>query len=76
MTDWSFASHGRWMPEPPIDPPVTDFDRYEHQWERWLDDNYDKATHTVFGVDADDNYELSDKLWDKFMDEMTGRWDD
>lgn len=70
MTSWTFANAHDWMPEPPIDPPMTDFDKYEYQWEYWLNDNYDEKTHTVFGIDNDDNDELMDKLWDKFMAEV------
>ena len=65
---WYFGNRD-WYPDLPIDPPTTDYDRYEYKWEAWLNDNYDKETKTIFGIDAEDDDKLYDELWDKFMDE-------
>jgi hypothetical protein len=70
---WTFANAHSWYPDLPIDPPTTDYDRYESRWEQWLDDNYDKETNTIFGLsckDQDIDDVLYDKFWDKFMDEV------
>lgn len=76
MSSWSFANAHNWIPEPPIDPPVTDWDRYEYEWDQWLHDNYDEDTKTIFGVDSEDDDELYDKLWDKFMEDVIHpRWE-
>lgn len=69
MIGWTFASDP-WDRDLPINPPTTDYDRYEYKWEGWLNDNYDKETKTIFGIDAEDDDKLYDELWDKFMDEM------
>ena len=69
MIGWTFASDP-WDRDLAIDPPTTVYDKYEHQWEDWLNDNYDKETKTVFGIDSEDNDKLYDELWDKFMDEV------
>ena len=68
MIGWTFASDP-WDRDLAIDPPTTVYDKYEHQWEDWLNDNYDKETKTVFGIDSEDNDKLYDELWEKFMDE-------
>jgi len=68
MIGWTFASDP-WDRDLAIDPPTTVYDKYEHQWENWLNDNYDKETKTVFGIDSEDNDKLYDELWEKFMDE-------
>lgn len=76
LASWNFNYGYHNMPEPPVDPPESDFDKYEYQWEWWLNDNYDKETNTICGVDADNNEELEDKLWDRFMDEVVNNWYD
>lgn len=73
---WYFGNRG-WYPDLPIDPPESEYHKYEHKWERWLNDNYDKETKTIFGIDAEDDDKLYDALWDKFMDETVyNSWDD
>jgi len=69
MISWTFAS-SPWDRDLPIDPPESEYDKYEYKWEQWLEDNYDKKTKTVFGVDSTDNDKLYDELWEQFMDEM------
>lgn len=70
MIGWSFANAHYWVPDLPIDPPTTEYDKYEYQWDEWLNENYDKETDTIFGVDANDNQALHDELWEKFMKEV------
>ena len=66
-----------WDRDLPIDPPESEYHKYEYKWERWLNDNYDKETKTIFGIDAEDDDKLYDALWDKFMDETVyNSWDD
>lgn len=66
---WHFGNNS-WYPDLPIDPPTTEYDKYEYQWEDWLNENYDKETKTVFGIDSEDDQKLHDELWEKFMDEV------
>lgn len=75
MSGWTFASDP-WDRDLPIDPPTTVYDKYEYQWEQWLNDNYDKETKTVFGIDSEDDDKLYDELWDKFMDEVVNAYYD
>ena len=70
MSSWSFANAHYWIPDLPIDPPATEYDKYEYQWDEWLNDNYDEETDTIFGVDANDNAALYHDLWEKFMKEV------
>ena len=69
MSSWSWSPGPDWVPDLRLDPPVTDFEKYEHQFEQWLSDNYDKDTDTVFGVPNDDAYD-DEKLFDRFMYEV------
>lgn len=76
MTSWTFASDP-WDRDLPIDPPMSDHDRYEGQFEQWLTDHYDPETKTVFGLDPDNDDDHYNTLFDKFMDEKVyDRWGD
>lgn len=48
-------------------PEDTDRDRYENEFDGWLNDNYDLATNTIYGVPGDEAWDSSE-LWDTFMD--------
>jgi hypothetical protein len=61
------------MPGPPINPPTSDFEKYEGKWEAWLDSHYDKETNTIFGLDysaQDIGDVLYDRYWEQFMKDV------
>jgi len=69
---WTFASTNR-IPDLPLDPPESEYERYENKWELWLDKHYDPETNTIFGLnygDNDINLVLTDRYWDQFMNEV------
>ena len=47
--------------------PDTDRDKYENEYDGWLNDNYDPETDSVHGVSYDEAWE-DDLLFDRFMD--------
>ena len=47
--------------------PDSDWDRYENEYDAWLDDHYDEKTDTVLGVSAADAWE-DEGLFDHFME--------
>jgi hypothetical protein len=70
---WTFANAHTWMPGLPINPPTSDYEKYEGEWEVWLDENYDRQTNTIFGMnynDADIEDTLYDRYWQRFMEEV------
>ena len=57
MIGWTFANAHDWVPDLPLDPPVSDFEKHEARFDQWLSDNYDKETDTVFGVPNDEAWD-------------------
>lgn len=58
----------------PPEPPETDRDRYEGEFNNWLDERYDVDTGTVLGLDWDDAWEDED-AFQTFMDERSAAWE-
>ena len=50
-------------------PSDTDRDRYEHAYDRWINDHYDDEFGTVLGVPHEEAWE-NDDLFERFMDEV------
>ena len=47
--------------------PDDDWDRYQNEYDGWLNDNYDEQTDTVCGVAYEDAWE-DEALFDHFME--------
>ena len=50
-------------------PSDTDRDRYENDYDRWIDDHYDDESGTIFGVPYEEAWD-SDDLFEQFMEEV------
>ena len=49
-------------------PSDSDRDKYDNQYDAWLNEHFDPATNTIFGIPHDEAWDDGD-LFEQFMDE-------